>query len=378
MEKVNWKIIISISVLCIFGIISLWTVAPLVPDKEPIKQTFFKQLVFMLISTIVLLALLLPSYRYAKRGCYIFYFIILVLLIYVTITGKDIKGASRWIPIGPFMLQPSEFMKLAIVLALARFMMYQKNISTIKGLIGPFILAVVPMAIVLKQPDLGTAIIFFPVLLAMVYVAGAKVRHIIVILLLCAISIPAIYTFVLKDYQRERFLSFIMPSKVEHDKRYHQDQAIKVIGAGKILGTGLGEGMLTEPYYVPERHTDSIFTVIGEGTGFIGSTILLICFIVLLYQSLLIAYSTREPFGKLIATGMTTFLAIQVIINVGMNIGVAPITGITLPFVSYGGSSLLTNFIAVALILNVGIHYVPTFSGRDFGYEKDRIGGILT
>lgn len=378
MKKINWRIILSVTALSVIGLLSLLSVAPPYEFSSDAfyKQLFLKQFFILGLSILIMVALMLPSYISLRRYCYLFYIVILLFLVILIIFVPARKDVTRWIQVGPVSLQPSEFMKLAVVLVLARFMMYQKNIATIKGLVGPFFLTAIPMVLVLVQPDLGSAFVFFPLLIAMVFTAGARTRHLITILLLCMLSLPIVYKFILKDYQQARIDSFIYPSKTPKDKSYHREQSIKVVASGGLIGTTLSESALADPYLVPIRHSDFIFTVIGEKTGFLGSTLVLMLFTVFFYQSLKIAYNTREPFGKLTVIGMTTFLAIQAIINIGMTIGIMPITGITLPFISQGGSSLVTNFAAVGLILNIGMRHVPTFAKRDFGYDDVEIRDV--
>lgn len=374
MERAKWKIIACVTILCLAGVISLWNVTPSAEFGAELssKQFMTKQLMFLVGGLVAMLGLLLFNYIHLRGIAYIIYAVCVVALLAVTFGGGKVKGASRWFFIGPFSIQPSEFAKIAVVLALARFMMYQRNISTIRGLIGPFVLVIIPMILSMLQPDLGTAIIFFPILLVMIFIAGARITHILAILGLCVLSLPIMYKFVLKDYQKERINSFLSSSQDKTGKNYHREQSIKAIAAGGFFGGR----MLTDPSFVPERHTDFIFTVIGEGGGFIGVIIVLGCFAYLFYQAFNVAYNTREPFGKLIIVGMTTWLTFQTLTNVAMTIGLAPVVGITLPFLSYGGSSILTSFIAIGIILNVAVNWVPTFAGRDFGYERDRISDI--
>ncbi|MFN3486555.1 MAG: FtsW/RodA/SpoVE family cell cycle protein, partial [Planctomycetota bacterium] len=248
---------------------------------------------------------------------------------------------------------------------LARVLMYGRQVQRLRGLILPVVLTAVPAALILVQPDLGTTLLLVPTLLAMLYVAGARRLHLAGMILILALAAPAAYFFVLKDYQKNRLIAFALPDKVPPDVRYQRDQSVKACAQGRLLGRGLGESGVFFPFHIPDRHTDFVYSIIAEELGFAGSTFVLLLFAVYFGQSCLIAYQSREPFGRLVVVGLTTLLGTQTMINLGMTLGVAPITGVTLPFVSYGGSSLLTCAAAAGLVLNVSARWQPGFSSRD-------------
>ncbi len=222
----------------------------------------------------------------------------------------------------------------------------------------------VPTGLIFVQPDFGSAFLFAPIFLTMLWAAGARTRHVVLLLLLAATALPLGFRFGLKDYQRNRLLSFVRPEKVSKDQRHQQEESVKACGAGGIGGRSdeAGGGYA---FHIPHRQTDFVFSIVAEELGFLGSTFVLLLFGLFLLQSLLTAHRSREPFGRLSVVGLTTYLAFQVYVNVGMTIGVAPISGLTLPLISYGGSSLLSTFVAIGLILNVGSRWTPSFSSSE-------------
>jgi len=306
---------------------------------------------------------------------YVGYAICAIALAGLLIFGPVTRGARGWIPLGPINLQPAEFMKIAFVLALARWLSFSKDLDSYRGMIVPVLLAVLPVALVFLQPDLGNAMLFFPVLLAMCFVAGASRRWILTLVLVAAVAVPVGYVYGMKDYQRNRVTAFLRPNSVAKEFTYQQVQAERSIGSGGVAGRG--DVGARHPFYVPDRHTDFVFSVIAEEAGFIGSTFALLLFAVFFIQAGRVAHRTAEPYGRLVVIGLTAFCGLQVFVNVGMNVGMAPITGLTLPFVSYGGSSLLTCFLSLAGILHVDARWIPTFSSRDLDRGHGQIREFL-
>lgn len=323
-----------------------------------------KQVLFAGLGVTVCLLFAWMNYFQWRHFAMLAYAVCLAGLAGLWIYGDISHGARRWIPLGPLNLQPSEFMKIGLVLGLARFLMYRENLARWRGLLGPFLLTVIPMGLVLLQPDLGTALVFLPVFLAMVLVAGARPAHLMAAILLAAACVPIAYEGLLHDYQRKRIDVFFNPAAAPMAEGFQLLQAKRAVSAGGVWGSG--GSIDTSPHFVPERHNDFIFTVIAEEWGFVGSTAVVLLYVLLLTLCLRIAWVTREPFGRLIVVGFTTMLAVQAFVNIGMTIGLAPVTGITMPFVSYGGSSLLASCVSAGLVLSVGGRWQPTFAGKDF------------
>ena len=366
-RRLNKTIVACVLLLAGMGLLSLWTVAPPTDlDGRPVSSSIFiRQAAFLTIGLVLMVLTAVPNYAHYRRASIFLYVVGAISLLSLLVVGRYTRGARGWFSLGPINVQPAEVMKVAVVMALARVLMYGKNIHRIRGLILPVSVAAFPAALVLLQPDLGTALLFVPTLLAMLYVAGARKRHIAAMMALIMAAVPVAYFTVLKPYQRGRLIAFIAPDKATRDQVYQQKKSVQAVAAGGIIGNGIGESGAHLPFYVPDRHTDFIYSIIAEELGFVGSIFILILFGVLYVQSLRIARQTREPFGRLLVVGLTTLLATQTFINLGMTIGVAPITGVTLPFISYGGSSLVMCGLSMGLILNVSARWTPGFSSRD-------------
>jgi rod shape determining protein RodA len=244
--------------------------------------------------------------------------------------------------------------------------MHKTNVARLTGLFIPTVLTLAPMLLILVQPDLGTSFVFLPILFVMVYVAGARVKYLLITILIGMMFVPVAYFFLMKDYQKSRVQVFLNPTKSPTADGYHLLQSRIAVGTGGLLGANWGDEGDAPTVFVPAQHTDFIFTIIAEKWGFVGATIVLLLYFMLFASSLFFAGTTREPYGRLIIVGITAYLITQVLVNVSMTIGLAPITGITLPLLSYGGSSLTSTFIALGFIVNIRSKQIPTFSSRDF------------
>lgn len=364
---VNWTLLGSVLVLMGLGLQALGSYLPAASLQEGFfASQFGKQLAFALLSLFLIVLTLLPNYYSLRRVAYVSYAACIVLLIALFWFGKTVKGARGWFSFGTLSFQPAEFLKIALVLALARLLMFSRRIDTARGLAGPLLLTALPTGLILLQPDLGTALLLFPAAIAMLYTAGAKARHLGFLLLAALLVAPIAYRYGLKDYQRNRLISFLYPERVPKELIYQQTQSVRACAVGGVAGMGLGEaGRTRSLLWVPERHNDFVFTILAQDLGFAGSTLVLLLFGIIILQSLQTAFQSREPFGRLVAVGLTTILALQVFINLGMSLGVAPITGLTLPFLSYGGSSLLTCVLSTAIVLNIGSRWVPSFGSSE-------------
>ena len=367
MKRIDWIYLVAVLLLVGMGLVSLWTHTPPTNLKnESITQNHFvKQSVFLLIALVLLAVVMIPSYVVSRKIAYLPYVLLLATLIALPFMVKATNGARGWIPVGPLKLQPAEIMKIGVVLALGRWLALARDLTTWRSLIMPFAIAGVPAAIIFAQPDLGNAMLFFPVCMVMLFIGGARTKHLLIVLAVVIAIVPFAYRFGMKEYQRARFTSFIWPERVPKDLSRQQQESIKACASGGFAGRGPGESGQSIPFYVPERPTAFGYSIIAEECGWAGSTFVLILFGLLFWRGAAIARRTGDPYGRLLVVGLTVFLAAQVFINIGMNIGVAPITGLTLPFVSYGGSSLLTCFLTAGIVLNVGARWVPTFSSRD-------------
>jgi len=329
-----------------------------------IGERTLRQGMFILTGIGLMLAVMSISYRrlgeytFVIYGGVMFLLALLVLDRYVDLPLIPVKRATRrWIELGAFSLQPSEFMKLALVLALARYLRFRKTYRRWSGLIPPFLMTLAPMLLILKQPDLGTLLMLLPVLFAMLFVAGARLRHLSTIVILGLATMPVFYFFGMKPYQRQR-VQVLFRQNTE-DERWHMDegyqlrQGLTALGTGGLTGQGLGQGAFVRYGLLPEEHNDFIFAIIGNQWGMLGCIFVILAYVMIVLFGLEVAQITNDPFGRLLAIGVIVMIVMQAMLNMCMNTGLAPITGMTLPFVSYGGSSMWTNFLALGLLLNV-------------------------
>jgi rod shape determining protein RodA len=365
--------------LTLIGIIAIWCVSPSsdtlfqsgpILSRANLAQAMsyqpIKQASFALLGLLLFILISRWNYYNFKGYAITLYVIAIVFLIALMFYGKLSNGSRRWFYMGPFAFQPSEYMKIITVLTLAHYLMHKTNIARLKGLFIPYLLVLVPMGLILIQPDLGTALVFLPMLFVMVYVAGARVKYLLITVLIGMLFIPVAYLWLMKDYQKARLNVFMNPSKSPTADAYHILQSRIAIGSGGFWGSFWHDADQAPTVFVPSRHNDFIFTVIAEKWGFVGVSVVLFLYFTMLAASLLIATTIREPYGRLIIVGIIAYLTTQIIINIAMTVGLAPITGITLPLVSYGGSSLTSTFIALGLIFNIRNKQIPTFSSRDF------------
>ena len=330
----------------------------------------------------LLLVVLLPSYRRIGRYAYAFYGLALFLLLllfldrYVDLPLIPVRrDVRRWIDLGVFSLQPSELMKVGLILALAYYLRYRKSYRTWWGLIPPFVLTLVPMVLILGQPDLGTLLMLLPVLFAMLFVAGARLRHLATIVLLGCATLPLFYFFGMKDYQRERIQVLFKQNSADEawqqKQGYQLRQSLIALGTGDLTGESDDEGAFVRYGLLPEEHNDFIFAVIGNQWGFVGCVLVILAYVAITIWGLEIATVTNDPFGRLLAVGVVVMIVVQALLNICMNLGLAPITGMTLPFVSAGGSSLWANFIALGLLVNVAQRRTMLIAHPPFEHTDD-------
>jgi rod shape determining protein RodA len=315
-----------------------------------------RQVIYAAVGTVVLLTLSVFDYLHLKSLAPILYGASVVgLLIVLTPLGTVAKGASRWIDLGFFQAQPSEMAKLAVIIAVGAFLADRRgDVRAVDVAVAVGIVAV-PAALIFLEPDLGTTMVFVALAGALLLIGGAKVRHFLALGALGVIgTLLVLQVGLIKDYQIERVTAFLDHNCDVRSECYNLRQSQIALGSGGVRGKGLRDDKSqTSLDFVPEQHTDFIFTAVGEQLGFVGSATLLGLFAVLIWRALRIATMSRDLFGTIIAGGIAAVWAFQLFVNVGMTMGIMPITGIPLPFISAGGSSLLTNFAAVGLLLNV-------------------------
>jgi rod shape-determining protein RodA len=345
-----------ITVTVILALASLVIIGSATHVNTPGEDRYWyvqRQGLFAVANIVVIFFMLHFDYKSLSKYANILYALNLVMLVAVMIVGQSALGAQRWIQIGPINLQPSEFSKLIMIISLAHLLeKRQGRLNTFKDLVPIFVFVGVPFLLVLKQPDLGTSLVFLAILFGMLFIAGIKMKHLAAIVGGGMAFMPIFWHF-LKDYQKMRLTVFLDPNVDPLGSGYHIIQSKIAIGSGMLFGKGLFAGTQSQLNFLPENHTDFIFAVIGEELGFVGATVILTLYLILLYRGVKVAGEARDNFGMLLATGIVSMLAFHVLINVGMTAGIMPVTGIPLPFMSYGVSSLSTNMISIGILLNI-------------------------
>ena len=321
-------------------------------------QHTFKQLCYMVFSLLCFVLIISINITYIMDYAYLFLFVIIILLALVIPLGRNIMGASRWLNLGFISLQPSEFAKIAIILSLAKF--YSKipaqKIYKISTTFKTMIIVCVPIVLTVIQPDLATSAIILFLTLTIVFVSGVPKKQLYIAGIFATISIPIAWFYVLKDYQKLRIMNFFTPERDIFGSGYNVYQSKIAIGSGGLIGKGFLHGSQGQLNFIPEHHTDFIFTIVCEEFGFIGATILAGCYVYLIHYGLLVANRTKSVFGKITAIGCSSLLFLHTFINIAMTIGLMPVAGIPLLMMSYGGCGLLLGTMCVALMVSVDIH----------------------
>jgi rod shape determining protein RodA len=349
----DFWLLINMILIIIFSII---LVSSATKTQVGLENYWEKQVVWFFIGLVLMLIAVYVDYNFIGEFSNYLYVINLFGLLAVRFLGSSSKGAQRWLNVGPIRLQPSEFAKIIIIVCLAKFIEKRADkINNPKELIKTLIYVAIPMGLIMFQPDLGTSLVFIAITIGMLFVAELDYRYILGALGTGIAAAPLMWFFVLKPYQKKRLLVFINPELDPAGDGYHVTQSKIAIGSGKVFGKGLYHGGFTQSNFLPERHTDFIFGVVGEEFGFIGAVIIVSLLVLLIMRCLKIANESKDFYGKLICIGVASMLAFQLLINAGMTMGIMPVTGIPLPFVSYGGSSLWINMMSIGLVLNVAM-----------------------
>ena len=364
LSNLDFWLIGAICILCIFGIICIGSATHINLGEDP--GNFYKQMVWFAIGIILMLVASVIDYTFFSQFYIFIYIINILMLLAVLLLGENINGATRWISIGPVSLQPSEFAKLIMIFFLAKFLsIKQEKINHMPTLLLVCITVLIPVILIQKQPSLSASLVLLAILCIELFIAGLSFKIIQAVLAVVipfiafilwdvARETPLLMDKILKPHQFTRILAFVDPSR-DMDSYYQTEKAINAIGSGQLNGKGLYQGTLNQLSYLPEPHNDFIFSVIGEEFGFIGCSIVLLLLIFIIFRCILIAVSTRDLFSQLIVTGIAGMIAFQAFVNVGVATGIMPNTGMSLPFVSYGGSSMWTNMTAIGLVLNIGM-----------------------
>jgi len=354
LKKIDWVLTGSVLFLVLFGLLELFAMA----QNDP-NMTFLliKQLIALSLGIFLMAAVAFFDYRFFKTNSYaamIFYVLSLMLLVLVLFIGSDIRGASAWIKIGSFSIEPVEFVKIALIILLAKYFsqrhvqIYRFSFIVVSGIyIG------VPLALVLMQPDLGSAIVILGIWVFMMLISGISKKHLFILFLSGALLAGFAWINIFKEYQKDRIMTFLNPYSDPQGAGYNVIQSMIAIGDGGLFGRGLGSGSQVQFGFLPEAHTDFIFAATAEEFGLLGVVFIFSLLSVVLWRIIKIAISADNNFARLFCAGLVSWIFVQITINAGMNLGVMPVTGITFPFLSYGGSSLLSLFIALGLVQSI-------------------------
>ncbi len=365
LNRFNFSLFWGILALCGVSLLMLYSVGEVPCETANCEPSFgywfpfaYKQLIRILIGFGVFFILAFSSLKHLTKHAYLLYGINIILLLIVSVVGHTGMGAQRWISIGGFIFQPSEPMKITLVLALARYFSSTdtREVKTLKLFFGGLLLTLIPFALVLVQPDLGTALILSMLGGVMFFISGIPMSRFGAILITLALSIPVIWNMGLRDYQKQRILTFVQPDKDTAGASYHITQSKIALGSGGWLGDGYLKGSQSHLNFLPEKQTDFIFTMFAEEFGFLGSFGLLILYLIVFIICFFISMRARSRFSNILGIGLLTNFALYLFINIAMVTGVIPIVGVPLPLISYGGSSILALLIGFGIIQSIAIN----------------------
>ncbi|MEI6093033.1 MAG: rod shape-determining protein RodA [bacterium] len=356
LTKYDFSMIFISILITIVGLFNIYS-ATNTASMTGTHGLFLRQLLFIGIGIVMMLFFTVIDYRRLGKSIYIAYAINILLLIAVLAVGRSASGARRWLAFGPISLQPSEFMKIMIVLTLARYFSNDMNFEgyTLRDLLVPAAIVCIPAGLIIIEPDLGSGLLLLMVAFSMFLFVKINWRSLLILAIVGSISLPIIYNVVLKDYQRKRVIIFLDPTLDPKGSGYNSIQSRIAVGSGQLLGKGHMKGTQTQLNFLPEHHTDFIFSVLAEEHGFIGSIFLMTLYVLLFLAGIRISSRAGDRFGALVVMGCTAVIFWHAFVNTGMVIGIMPVVGVTLPFMSYGGTSIIVNFVLIGIIQGIAI-----------------------
>jgi len=351
----DWILAGLVLTICLLGILNIYSAS--IPYKTVGMSYYLKQFYWMLFGIAISLTVCSRDYHVLEDISYWFYGVLVLLLIAVLVIGRRSMGATRWLNLGFFNIQPSELMKIVIIVTFARFFNNFHSVGnlTVKDVLIPLSLLALPVALIMKQPDLGTATLVALIALSMVMYVG--LRWYTIVTFVC-VAIPMAWlgwAFVFRPYQKNRVLDFLDPERSRLGSGYHIIQSKIAVGSGGLTGKGFAKGTQSQLRFLPEQHTDFAFSVFAEEWGFIGCLLLIAIYFMLILWGLNIANRCNDRFGGLLAIGVTAMFFWHIIINMGMVMGMFPVVGVPLPFFSYGGTSMITSMVGIGLLQNISM-----------------------
>lgn len=350
--QLDWTIFLLIGAIAAVGLLNLYSAS-----GGSLSGRFLQQIYWFILGTSAFLVVATIDYRQYNHYGYWIYVGGLVLLALTLVIGRKVKGSTRWIGYGPLGVQPSELIKIVVIIVLAKYLHSDPRIEGrgLKDLAIPFGLVAAPVALILAQPDLGTSLLIILIFFSLMLMTKLKLRSFLLLLSSLVVIAPLTWTLLLKDYQKRRFLSFLDPEADPTGAGYHLKQSLIAIGSGELTGKGFQQGTQSHLRFLPESWTDFPFAVWAEEWGFIGSVVLLGLYLFLIVWGVNLARTARDRFASVVCIGVAVMFFWHVLINIGMVSGLLPIVGVTLPLISYGGSSVLTFMIGAGLLMNVSI-----------------------
>lgn len=356
-KNFDWVLLAAVLAISVLGVMMIYSTGLSGPAE---RSLWGRQIVFFGIGFAGLIFLGFLDYRFWTRASLAVYFFTLFLLAAVLFFGQEIRGASRWFVLGPVNIQPAEAAKLAVVLVLAKF--FQGRGSMLKSFrytLLSLVYALVPAILIMLEPDLGSALVLFGVWGGLLLLARVPWRQVLSLFLIFVLVAAFSWQFALADYQKERIATFLDPTADPKGSGYNVLQSMVAVGSGGLWGHGLTHGLQSQLKFLPERQTDFIFASTVEELGFVGGVFLLALFLAVLIRILRVMRRCPDSFGRFLSAGVFFLLLSQMAVNIGMNLGLLPVTGITLPFMSYGGSSLVVSLWLIGLVESVARHSIP-------------------
>lgn len=346
----DWVLLGFVLLICSLGVIEIYSTT----WGTKFAGSHIKQIYWIIAGVLLMFVVSLVNYQVLLENAKWFYIASVLSLLAVAVFGKKYLGARRWIQLpGGQHFQPSEWVKFVLIIALAKYFSEDNDRASLSDVVKAGLIAAVPMMLVLKQPDLGTALTYVPVVIVALFLGGIQFKHAMVILLVSGVLMPAVWHYGLKQYQKDRLLTFLHPEADSQKGGYQLDQSKIAVGSGGIWGKGIRKGTQTQGAFLPEPHTDFIFAAWCEEHGFVGAIGLLLLYFMVLMRLIHNAQTAPDRAGGFVVMGVVAVLLFHILVNAGMVVGYMPVTGIPLPLMSYGGSSLLFMFLALGIVMNV-------------------------
>lgn len=351
--KADWVLLGAVFLLLGIGLTVLYSISNASVGDGTVSSVFGKQVFYAVLAVLTMLFFSFTNYHYLRSYSTNIYFATLIILVIVLIFGNTVRGTSGWIGFGVFNIQPVEIAKISLVIFLASFISQKMmELMEVGRLIASFVLTGIMLFLVIRQPDFGSAMVLLSIWAGMMFVSGIS-KKLVLSLIVFALVSSFIGWSQLAEYQKDRIASFIDPTRDPQGAGYNVRQSIVAVGSGGMIGKGIGHGSQSQLNFLPEKHTDFIFASIAEELGFMGSALVIALFGMIFYRIKRIAQMAPDNFGFLVAMGIMIMLFVQTFINIGMNMGIVPVTGIPLPFLSYGGSSLISVFAGIGILINI-------------------------